>query len=38
MSDYRTVNRANWDDRAQAHAVSERLPHSCTLQAIRDAV
>jgi SAM-dependent methyltransferase len=22
MSDYRTVNRANWDDRAQAHAAS----------------
>jgi SAM-dependent methyltransferase len=26
MSDYRAINRANWDDRAQAHAASPTYP------------
>jgi hypothetical protein len=47
MADYRTVNRANWDERAPAHAASAadgewrlaeggaRVPLTYTLQAVK---
>jgi hypothetical protein len=36
VDDYRSVNRASWDERAPAHVKSPwRLAHGYTLQAIK---